>query len=227
MPSAKFTRAKTVKCITCGCLFTPVTYQKDRNKIQHSPGRTTCSRDCYIGRLRAAKIRDEKERFWEKVEIKSPNECWPWMASRSKFGHGSFGRTSGGTKVASRCAYEFTNGPAPRNLEVRHKCDNPWCCNPSHLEIGTHAENMRDMAIRGRANPSQETIEKIRTSQIGREFTEEHRKKLSDAKSGKPSPRAQSVIVRGISYKSKIEAMKTLRISRKTLLKVISEGDCE
>nr|DAP74224.1 MAG TPA: homing endonuclease [Caudoviricetes sp.] len=39
----------------------------------------------------------------------------------------------------------------PDDLVIRHKCDNARCINPLHLEVGTHAENMRDMAERGRA----------------------------------------------------------------------------
>jgi len=50
-----------------------------------------------------------------------------------------------------RAMYELSCGRrAPKNKEVRHSCDNPTCCNPSHLRIGTHGQNMSDAAARGR-----------------------------------------------------------------------------
>ena len=45
----------------------------------------------------------------------------------------------------------LANGPIPPGLVVRHRCDNPPCVNPDHLEIGTQADNQADMAIRGRS----------------------------------------------------------------------------
>lgn len=44
----------------------------------------------------------------------------------------------------------LANGQDPGGLVIRHKCDNPPCCNPAHLEIGTRADNNRDMYERGR-----------------------------------------------------------------------------
>lgn len=58
--------------------------------------------------------------------------------------------------LGSRCfpmhryIYYLNHGPIPPKMEVRHTCDNPTCINPDHLLLGTHADNMRDMAIRGR-----------------------------------------------------------------------------
>jgi hypothetical protein len=93
---------------------------------------------------------EDIKRFWEKVDIKGPDECWEWMASRVRGKYGRF-RWNGKTRRANRFAFFVTNGYWP---EVgRHDCDNPGCCNPSHILNGTTLENNRDIVRRGRNNP--------------------------------------------------------------------------
>lgn len=52
---------------------------------------------------------------------------------------------------AHRVAYELAHGPIPEGLVVRHRCDQPGCINPTHLEVGTITDNNRDRARRGRS----------------------------------------------------------------------------
>lgn len=89
-------------------------------------------------------------RFWSKVDVKSKNQCWEWLAGRRPSGHGDFQARSGAT-YAHRFAYMIVNGAAADGLVVRHKCDNPACCNPLHLETGTHSDNVSDRVDRGRS----------------------------------------------------------------------------
>lgn len=100
------------------------------------------------------KFKSIEERFWEKVDRRGSDECWPWMNSTAR-GYGEFYVSPERGKVmAHSFAIELTTGiPCPPGQEGCHDCDNPPCCNPNpgHAYYGTHQQNVNDIYRRGRA----------------------------------------------------------------------------
>lgn len=91
--------------------------------------------------------------FWSRVDKSGgENACWPWSGYRTKDGYGLLTWQNKGAR-SSRVAWELTNGVIPEGFEACHNCpdgDNPSCCNPSHMFLGTQADNIRDMWGKGR-----------------------------------------------------------------------------
>ena len=88
------------------------------------------------------------DKLWEKVSIGKPDECWPFTGSLNEKGYGTVWH-EGKHVRAHRAAYIVTHGNIDGPV-IRHKCDNPSCCNPAHLEPGTMKDNTQDMLKRGR-----------------------------------------------------------------------------
>lgn len=99
------------------------------------------------------KSKTPEQRFWGKVDRRSPSDCWPWRGATDTFGHGQFFVSPERGKVPAHVyAIELTTGePCPEGKEGFHHCDNPPCCNPTHIYYGTRQQNVADMHSRGRA----------------------------------------------------------------------------
>lgn len=81
------------------------------------------------------------KRFWSKVSLDLPTECWEWSAYRHR-GYGIFALSFGRNVRAHVYAYQQLVGPIPKGLELDHLCRNKPCVNPLHLQPVTHAVNV-------------------------------------------------------------------------------------
>jgi len=94
---------------------------------------------------------DEKnKRFWLKVSRNKSSECWPWIGAKKPKGYGNIRRDKKYT-TAHRVSWEIHFGKVPDGMQVLHSCDNPSCCNPYHLMLGTVMSNYIDMVKKGRS----------------------------------------------------------------------------
>lgn len=114
------------------------------DQIRRGNGRF-CSHRCYA---KSRTYDDLVTRLWRKVD--KTCDCWIWTGYVNPDGYGQIGIR--GQKVSSthRVAYALTYGLIPEGMKVLHRCDNPPCCNPEHLFLGTQADNVADMINKGR-----------------------------------------------------------------------------
>ncbi len=94
-------------------------------------------------------LSDVEIRFWEKVEVAEPDECWLWLGTLNNKGYGQF-YFEAKLWFAHRFVYQLHFGNIPEGLLICHNCDNPQCVNPNHLFLGTYKDNMADCVGKGR-----------------------------------------------------------------------------
>lgn len=132
-------RMVSFRCHQCGALSL-----RDRN--------ARLFKYCSVACNGASHMRRADENFWPMVD--KSGDCWIWTGGRQTNGYGRVSYQ--GRRVPThRLSWVLANGPIPDGLCVLHNCptgDNPLCCNPDHLFLGTKVDNMRDMAAKGRAS---------------------------------------------------------------------------
>ncbi|AAP34081.1 gene 2.8 [Escherichia phage T7] len=88
-----------------------------------------------------------REKILERIKVTSSG-CWEWQGATNNKGYGQVWCSNTGKVVY--CHRVMSN--APKDSTVLHSCDNPLCCNPEHLSIGTPKENSTDMVNKGRSH---------------------------------------------------------------------------
>jgi hypothetical protein len=104
--------------------------------------------------MNTAKNSTEAYKFWSRVDVGPLEACWEWIGPISHRGGYATAVHHSKRLGAHRLSWILARGAIPQGMVVRHRCDNPKCCNPNHLELGTHKDNVQDMIQRGRRAPA-------------------------------------------------------------------------
>lgn len=101
--------------------------------------------------MRINKVSKEKEveRFWSRIPHQIEGDCWEWQGRINQDGYGQFDHNNS-CSSSHRYVWKLFYGDIPDGMVICHKCDNPPCCNPAHLFLGTVWDNVRDRDLKGR-----------------------------------------------------------------------------
>jgi len=119
----------------------------------------------------AVRYSSREVRFWEKVD--KSGDCWIWLGAKTPLGYGRFnwtGRRPVKVEFAHRASWMLSGNADPAGLVLMHLCDNPSCVNPSHLRLGTKADNSRDMVAKGRSARGAAHSQAVLTEAVVMEF---------------------------------------------------------
>lgn len=101
---------------------------------------------------------------FEKIDMHGADRevCWEWRGSLGGRDKRPYAQVDGKRQLVYRVVYTLVVGPISSSEVIRHKCDNKLCCNPYHLEKGTHQQNMNDMKERERHGLPHHTVRAIK-----------------------------------------------------------------
>lgn len=113
--------------------------------------------------MRLTRTGSVEQRFFSRFVEDSTTGCWNWTGTKNQLGYGVIAGKIGGKRVAptgsGMLAHrvfwmihfgDIPTGEGAHGTVVMHKCDNPGCVNPAHLRLGTQADNVKDMNVKGR-----------------------------------------------------------------------------
>jgi hypothetical protein len=108
---------------------------------------------------------DPEARLEGRIERVPESGCWLWTGHLC-WGYGQV-MLNYRRYRAHRWTWELFNGPIPAGLQVLHRCDVRCCVNPAHLFLGTHEDNMGDMAAKSRqAHGARHGMSKLTEAQV-------------------------------------------------------------
>lgn len=90
------------------------------------------------------------EIFWRHVLVGAERECWPWQSAKNAKGYGRLRSKATSETYSHRVAFRSAYGEIPVGQHVLHRCDNPACCNPKHLFLGSNLDNVADKVLKHR-----------------------------------------------------------------------------
>lgn len=163
----KIRRPCCAVCAACGKKFIKSGHEIIRSYKRGRGLVDTCSPKCqriyvlpfvHAGNVQRStnNVRNMWDKFWEKVD-KTPGlglskeypDCWEWRGLLDTNGYGVF-QSKGKNYSTHKILYLLYKGEFLNSFYLCHNCDNPPCCKPDHLFLGTQADNMNDMVSKDR-----------------------------------------------------------------------------